>query len=300
MNLSWASLLPDISATLPAPATYILAGLVGAIIGSFLNVVIHRLPREKSIVFPNSRCPSCGAAIAFYDNVPVLSYLLLRGRCRSCHSAISFRYPAVEFLTALLYVAVTWHDGLTPVLPFDLVFVSALMALVFIDAEHMLLPNAITYPGIVFALLARVAIPYFASSPHFDDLPSLMSGILHGLPVWAASLVGALIGGLIGGGSLWLMGWTWEKLRGIEAMGLGDVKMMFMVGAYFGWRLTILTIFLGVLSGSLIGITLMLRQGKGQRNMQMLLPFGVFLGIGAIAALLFGPQIVQWYAGQFR
>jgi len=297
MNVFSASLLPDMSA-LPWPVPYIIVGVFGAIIGSFLNVVVHRLPREESVVLQHSRCPSCGVAIAFYDNVPVLSYLMLRRRCRSCHTAISARYPAVELLTALLYVAVTWHDGLTAALPFDLAFVSALVALIFIDAEHMLLPNAITYPGIVFALVARVAIPYFTATPYFDDLPSLMNGILQGVPVWASSLVGALIGGLIGGGSLWLMGWTWEKLRGIEAMGLGDVKMMFMVGVYFGWRLTVLTIFLGVLSGSIIGIALMLRQGK--RDMQMLLPFGVFLGIGAIAALLVGSHIVQWYAGQFR
>jgi len=297
MNVFSASLLPDMSA-LPWPVPYIIVGVFGAIIGSFLNVVVHRLPREESVVLPHSRCPSCGVAIAFYDNIPVLSYLMLRRRCRSCHTAISARYPAVELLTALLYLAVTWHDGLTPALLFDLVFVSALVALIFIDAEHMLLPNAITYPGIVFALVARVAIPYFTATAYFDDLPSLMNGILHGMPVWASSLVGALIGGLIGGGSLWLMGWTWEKLRGIEAMGLGDVKMMFMVGVYFGWRLTVLTIFLGVLSGSIIGIGLMLRQGK--RDMQMLLPFGVFLGIGAIVALLVGSHIVQWYAGQFR
>jgi leader peptidase (prepilin peptidase)/N-methyltransferase len=134
--------------------------------------------------------------------------------------------------------------------------------------------------------------------PYFDDLPLLLGGVLPGMPIWAASLVAALIGALAGGGSLWLMGWTWEKLRGVEAMGLGDVKMMFMVGAYLGWRLTILNIFLAVFSGSLIGIALMVRQGK--RDMKMLLPFGVFLGIGAIAALLIGPQIVEWYAGQFR
>jgi leader peptidase (prepilin peptidase)/N-methyltransferase len=125
-----------------------------------------------------------------------------------------------------------------------------------------------------------------------------MNGLLAGMPLWAASLAGAFIGAMVGGGSLWLMGWTWEKLRGIEAMGLGDVKMMFMVGAYLGWRLTIVNLFLGVLSGSLIGIVLMVRQGK--RNMQMLLPFGVFLGIGAIAGLLVGRQLVEWYAGQFR
>ncbi len=298
MTLVLITVLPDINLLIPSPFNYIFAGVLGAIIGSFLNVVIHRLPLEDSIVFPNSRCPSCGAVIAFYDNVPVLSYLLLRGRCRSCETRISARYPAVELMTALLFVAVTWRVGLTLVLPFDLIFVSALIALVFIDAEHMILPNAITYPGIVFALVARLTIPYLLGSPHFDDLPGLMQGMLSDMPIWAASLIGALIGALVGGGSLWLMGWTWERLRGVEAMGLGDVKMMFMVGAYLGWRLTILTIFFGVLSGSLIGVALMVQQGK--KDMQMLLPFGVFLGIGSIIALMVGPQIVEWYAGQFR
>lgn len=277
---------------------YVVAGVFGAIIGSFLNVVIHRVPLEESIVFPNSRCPSCGGVIAFYDNIPVLSYLALRAKCRHCKEHISFRYPAVELLTAALFIGVAWHAGLSAALPFDLVFASALLALVFIDAEHMILPNVITYPGIVFAVVARIAIPLLTGTPHFDDVPSLAQGALADMPIWATSLAGALIGALLGGGSLWLMGWTWEKLRGIEAMGLGDVKMMFMVGAYLGWRLTILTIFIGVLTGSVIGILLMARQR--QRDMQMLLPFGVFLGLGAIAALLFGSPIVEWYAGQFR
>jgi leader peptidase (prepilin peptidase)/N-methyltransferase len=283
---------------IPPAVGYTVAAVFGAIIGSFLNVVIHRVPLEESIVFPNSRCPSCGAVIAFHDNIPVLSYVVLRAKCRSCKERISFRYPAVELLTAAMFVAIAWHDGLSAALPFDLVFVSALLALVFIDAEHMILPNAITYPGIVFALVARVAIPYLSATPHLDDLPSLSQGAFAQMPMWATSLAGALIGALIGGGSLWLMGWTWEKLRGIEAMGLGDVKMMFMVGAYLGWRLTILTIFFGVLTGSIIGILLMAWQR--QRNMQMLLPFGVFLGLGAVAALLFGAPVVEWYAGQFR
>ena len=295
MHLSLTVVLPDLS-LIPLPFIYVVAGVFGAIIGSFLNVVIHRLPREESIVLPSSRCPSCGAVIAFYDNVPVLSYVLIGGRCRSCKTHISARYPAVEALTAFLFVVVTWHDGLTLALPFDLIFAAAITALVFIDAEHMILPNAITYPGIVFAVIARVAIPYLLGQPHFDDLPILINGPLAGMPLWAASLVGAFLGALVGGGSLWLMGWTWEKLRGVEAMGLGDVKMMFMVGAYLGWRLTILNIFLGVLSGSVIGMALMARQGK--RNMQMLLPFGVFLGIGALAALLVGSNIVAWYASQ--
>ena len=297
MHLSLTAVLPGLR-LIPPPLMYVVVGVFGAIIGSFLNVVIHRLPREESIVLPGSRCPECGATIAFYDNVPVMSYLLLGGRCRACKTDISARYPAVEALTAALWVIVVWHDGLTWALPFDLVFVTAITALVFIDAEHMLLPNAITYPGIAFSLIARVALPYLMGRPHFDDLDMLLDGMLAGMPLWAASLVGAFIGALVGGGSLWLMGWTWEKLRGIEAMGLGDVKMMFMVGAYLGWRLTILNIFLGVLSGSLIGIFLMLRRGK--RDMQMLLPFGVFLGIGAIAALLVGSQMIEWYTGFYR
>lgn len=298
MSFSLITLLPDLNLILPPPFSYIFVGALGAIIGSFLNVVIHRLPLEESVAFPSSKCPSCSQEIAFYDNVPVLSYVLLGGRCRSCKTSISARYPAVELLTALLFIAVTWRTGVTPALPFDLIFVSALLALVFIDAEHMILPNVITYPGMVFALVARLAIPYLVGAPHFDDLPGLMSGPFDGWPLWAASLGGAFIGALVGGGSLWFMGWAWEKLRGVEAMGLGDVKMMFMAGAYLGWRLTILTIFFGVFSGSVIGILLMMRQGK--RDMQMLLPFGIFLGIGSILALLVGPQIVEWYAGQFR
>ena len=220
---------------------------------------------------------------------------MLGGRCRSCKTHISARYPAVELLTGLLWVAVMWRDGISWALPFDLIFVTAILALIFIDAEHMILPNAITYPGIAFALVARLALPLLTGQPHFDDLPMLLDGPLARWPIWAASLGGAVIGALVGGGSLWLMGWLWEKLRGVEAMGLGDVKMMFMVGAYLGWRLTILNIFLGVLSGSLIGIALMAR--RGDRNMQMLLPFGIFLGIGAIIALFLGSQIVNWYMG---
>ncbi len=281
----------------PLPVACIFAGVLGAVIGSFLNVVIHRVPREESIVFPNSACPKCHAAIRAYDNIPILSYLILRGRCRSCGVRISPRYPAVEALTALLFAAVTWHDGLSLALPFDLAFTASIVALVFIDAAHMILPNAITYPGIVFALITRVAIPYFVRPTHFDDFAGL-AAIFSAYPVWMISLVGATIGAVTGGGSLWLMGFLWEKLRGVEAMGLGDVKMMAMVGAYLGWRLTILTIFIGVFSGSIIGIAVMAYQGR--RNLQMMLPFGIFLGLGAIASMLIGSPVVAWYASQFR
>lgn len=302
MKLSQGFLLADFVLGLPLPLAGAFITALGAIIGSFLNVVIHRVPRDESIVFPNSRCPACTTAIHPLDNIPVISYLVLRGRCRHCGASISARYPAVELLTALLYTIVFLsyvylRGGVTLMLAFDLVFVTALVALVFIDAEHMLLPNVITYPGIVFAMLARLLIPYLVGPQAFDDLGLLMNGLFAGWPLWAAGLASAGIGALAGGGSLWLMGWLWERLRGVEAMGLGDVKMMFMVGAYLGWRLTVVTIFLAVLSGSLTGIGLMLR--RRERNLQMLLPFGIFLGTGAIIALLVGARVVAWYVGKF-
>ena len=282
---------------LPLPIACAFVGIVGLIIGSFLNVVIYRLPREQSIVLPNSACPSCRAPVRAYDNIPVISFIVLRGRCRSCRAPISLRYPIVELLTAFLFVAVTAHEGTSYALPFDLAFVAALIALIFIDADHMILPNAITYPGILFALMSRIAVPYLAGASALDDLPGLIERFQPSLPMWSVSLIGAAIGALIGGGSLWLMGFVWQKLRGVEAMGLGDVKMMFMVGAYLGWRLAILTIFMAVFSGSLAGIAVMLR--RGGRNLQMMLPFGIFLGIGAIATIFVGHRIVEWYGSQF-
>ncbi|HXI24131.1 MAG TPA: prepilin peptidase [Pyrinomonadaceae bacterium] len=280
----------------PLPIACALMAVVGALIGSFLNVVIHRIPREQSIVLPSSKCPKCRAEIKPYDNIPVISYLILRGRCRSCGVSISPRYPAVEALTGLLFAAVTWHDGLTYALAFDLAFVAAIIALIFIDAEHMILPNVITYPGVMFALLTRLLLPYLVSPAHFDDLPQLLATFPK-LPLWVVSLMGAALGALIGGGSLWLMGFLWEKLRGIEAMGFGDVKMMLMVGAFLGWRLTLLTIMMGALSGSIAGIAMMYKRG---RNLQMMLPFGIFLGIGAIISFLVGSRIIAWYASQFQ
>lgn len=287
----------DATLGLPWALVFVLVAALGAIIGSFLNVVIHRLPRDESIVFPNSRCPSCTKPIKAYDNIPVISWLVLRGRCRACSASISARYPAVELMTALLFGAVLLRDGLTFALPFDLIFVSMLVALVFIDAEHMLLPNAITYPGMLFAVIARISLPYLMGVHYFDDFGSLMLGPLSGWPVWAVSLVGAVVGALSGGGTLWLVGWVWQRLRGVEAMGLGDVKMMFMVGAFLGWRLTVLTIFLGVMLGSVTGILLMIK--RRERNLQMLLPFGIFLGIGSIVSLLVGKFLIAWYMGQF-
>lgn len=278
--------------TLTGLPAYIIAtavGVLGAIIGSFLNVVIHRIPREESIAFPASHCPSCDAAIRPYDNIPVVSWAVLRGRCRACRAPISARYPAVELLTGVLF-ALTYvlHSGLRLSLPFDLAFVAAIIALVFIDAEHMILPNVITYPGAALALVARVVVP------NLYGVASLGS---EQTPAWLLSLGGAVLGALVGGGFLWLVGWLWERARGVEAMGLGDVKMMFMVGAFLGWPLTLLTIFVGVLSGSIAGVAAMAR--RGERDMQMLLPFGIFLGLGALVSLLFGTLIIDWYVGKF-
>lgn len=273
------------------PNYFIVAAVasLGAIIGSFLNVVIHRVPREESIAFPASHCPSCDTAIRPYDNIPVISWAVLRGRCRSCRAPISARYPAVELLTGALFtLTYLLHSGLTLSLPFDLAFVAAIIALVFIDAEHMLLPNVITYPGAALALLARVIVP---------NLYGVASLGGEQTPAWLLSLGGAVLGALAGGGFLWLVGWLWERARGIEAMGLGDVKMMLMVGAFLGWPLTLLTIFIGVLTGSLAGVAAMLR--RGERDMQMLLPFGIFLGLGSLVSLLIGTRIINWYVGQF-
>ena len=275
------------------PTYFIVAGtaVVGAVIGSFLNVVVHRVPREESIAFPASHCPSCGTAIRPYDNIPVVSWAVLRGRCRSCRAPISARYPMVELLTAVLF-ALTYvlHSGFTLSLPFDLAFVAALVALVFIDAEHMILPNVITYPGAALAVAARVVVPNLYGVGVFANAHP-------DLPAWLLSLGGAVLGALVGGGFLWAVGWLWERARGVEAMGLGDVKMMFMVGAYLGWPLTLLTIFVGVLTGSVAGVAAML--GRGERDMQMLLPFGIFLGLGSLVSLLFGTRIIDWYVGKF-
>jgi leader peptidase (prepilin peptidase)/N-methyltransferase len=276
---------------LPAAFFVAVVGLFGALIGSFLNVVIHRVPRDESIAFPASHCPSCGTAIRPYDNIPVVSWAVLRGRCRSCRAPISARYPAVELLTAVLFaLTYLFHSGLTLSLPFDLAFVAAILALIFIDAEHMILPNVITYPGAALALVARVVVP------NLYGVASLGGGQTQLRP-WLVSLGGALLGALVGGGFLWLVGWIWERVRGVEAMGLGDVKMMFMVGAYLGWPLTLLTIFVGVLTGSIAGVAVMMR--SEERDMQAMLPFGIFLGAGALVSLFFGTAIIDWYVAKF-
>lgn len=282
---------------LPDFIGYIFIFAFGAIVGSFLNVVIHRVPNEESVVFPNSACPKCRQPIKPYDNLPVLSWLILGGKCRNCKEKVSVRYPAVEFLTALVFVLVFWQIGFNLFLPIALIFVAAMVALIFIDAEHMILPNVITYPLLVFSLLVRLIFPLFISAEYFTDLNSAPLTYFQNYPVWLVSLIGAVFGGLLGGGSLWLIGEIWKRFRGVEAMGLGDVKMMFAVGALLGWKLTFLSIFLGAFSGAVVGIFVIYSQKE--KDFQAKIPFGIFLGLGSIVALLFGEQMINWYLRTF-
>ncbi len=283
---------------LPEIVGYIFVLVFGAIIGSFLNVVIHRVPLEKSIVFPNSACPNCKSVIKSYDNIPILSWLILGGKCRNCKNPIAWRYPAVELLTGVLFLLVAWQIGFNWYLPICLIFVSAVISLIFIDSEHMILPDVITYPLLIFALIARIIFPIIYQTDFFHDTKIFpLNTIDPSIPSSVVSILGAILGGLVGGGSLWLVGEIWKRLRGVEAMGLGDVKMMFGVGALLGWQLTLLTIFLGALSGSIIGVVVMMKDREN--GLQAKLPFGIFLGIGAIISLLFGEKLIVWYIETF-
>jgi leader peptidase (prepilin peptidase)/N-methyltransferase len=289
-------ILTDNFTTMPESVAYIFTFIFGAAIGSFLNVVIHRVPNEQSIVFPNSACPKCGKAIAVYDNIPILSWILLGGKCRNCKAPISIRYPAVELLTALCFVLVFWKFGLTPMLFVGVVFVAVTIAIMFIDAEHMILPNVITYTFLGFAVLVRIVYPV-AFGTLFSDMSIAPMSSMTGYSPLIVSLVGAILGALAGGGSLWLVGESWKRLRGVEAMGLGDVKMMLGYGALLGWRLTLLSIFLAAFAGAIIGIGVIAKQKD--KDLQAQLPFGIFLGIGSVLALLFGEQMIAWYLDRF-
>jgi leader peptidase (prepilin peptidase) / N-methyltransferase len=282
---------------LPEVVGYVFAFALGSIVGSFLNVVIHRVPNELSIVFPNSACPKCKASIKPYDNIPILSWLILGGKCRNCKEPIAIRYPAVEALTGLVFLIVFWQIGLTAFLPVCFIFAAVIVSLVFIDAEHMILPNVITYPLLVFAILVRIVYPMVFQGNYFSDMgfAPLTSMVVYS--VWVVSLAGAVLGALAGGGSLLLVGEVWKRLRGVEAMGLGDVKMMLGVGALLGWRLSILAIFLGAFTGALIGVVVIAKQKE--KDLQTQIPFGIFLGIGSLLALLFGEQLIAWYASRF-
>jgi leader peptidase (prepilin peptidase)/N-methyltransferase len=273
--------------------TAILAGLFGLLIGSFLNVCIYRWPRDLSVVHPRSRCPACDKQIVWYDNVPLLSYLMLRGRCRHCGAGIHWRYPVVELLTGLSFGYFVHLDGLTPLAAKYCVFAGLLIGLVFSDLDTRILPDELTVGG----LLTGLVFAWFVPAPESTfQLVAEMAGARFTPRV--GSLVEAAAGAVVPAGILWLGGWLFEKLRHKQGLGLGDVKMLAMVGAFLGIRGSLLTIILGSLMGSVMGLIWIRATGKDAATYQ--LPFGSFLGAAAFIAAVEGQQLIGWYAGMVR
>ena len=244
--------------------------LAGLAVGSFLNVCIHRLPLKQSVVHPGSRCPSCGYELRWYDNLPVLSYLFLRGRCRSCRKGISLQYPVIEVITAVMFLAHWYALGPTALLAPKLVFGCALIVLFMIDLEHQILPDVITLPGIVIGLLLSLVLP-----------PGPLMSVL---------------GILLGGGLLWAIAELWYRLRHVEAMGFGDVKMLAMIGAWLGVKMVVMTFILASMMGGLVGVVLI---ASRRADMATRVPFGTMLAVAALIASLYGGPLLAWYLSQY-
>lgn len=247
-----------------------IAFVLGLCLGSFLNVVIFRLPRRQSLVTPPSRCTRCGYSLRWFDNVPVLSWIWLMGRCRGCRAPISAQYPVVEIVTGLLFLLVVWMTPVGPLMLSRLILVCILVALFGIDLEHQILPNSITLPGIAVGLVFSVLGP----------------------PGWQSALGGVLLGG----GVLYGIAWTYYWVRREEGLGMGDVKMLAMIGAFLGWKAVLVTLVLSSFSGALVGVALIAAQRGGMR---LALPFGTFLALGAVAAMFVGDPLLNWYAQFF-
>jgi leader peptidase (prepilin peptidase)/N-methyltransferase len=265
-----------------------LALVLGLVIGSFLNVVILRLPQGMSVSRPRSHCPQCKQLISWYDNVPVLSYLILQGRCRRCGKKFSARYPLIEAITGIVSVLLYVKFGLTMHWGIFLAFSCALIVLAFIDLDHRILPDVITLNGIWIGILITV---YFAQPSPLVVRLFGAAGI-DGVNPHLLALVTSILGAVIGGGLLWGVAEAYLRLRGIEGMGFGDVKMMAMVGAFLGAPLALLTIMLGSLVGSIVGL-IFIKMADKTREYE--LPFGTFLSFAAIVAVLYGEDFVRWY-----
>ncbi len=273
---------------LPAPVIGVFVFLFGLIIGSFLNVCILRIPGGKSIVMPASACPKCGAAIRPYDNIPVLSYLILGGKCRGCKTKISAMYPLVEFLTGVLFFACYYAFGISVETLKWAAFSAILIVLISTDIRERILPDVVNYTGFAIGLIFS-----FFVRPE-DGTAAWISNHLFQFPppVPVLSLVDALVGAAVGSGLLWLVSEAYFRLRGREGMGLGDVKMMLMAGAFLGAKRTLLTILAGSVLGSLLGIAVIWARRK---DADYELPFGTFLGAGALLVVFFGTPLVDWY-----
>jgi leader peptidase (prepilin peptidase) / N-methyltransferase len=264
--------------------------LFGLVIGSFLNVCIYRLPLGKSVVTPRSACPGCGTPIRPYDNIPVLSWLILRGKCRSCGASISIQYPVVELLTAAAFFACAWKWDLTPPVFVNTLLLSVVIVLIFTDYQHRILPNVLTLPGIV----AGIVLCPFQDPAYYSNIPSIMLASLlwHRNPFAILPWVGSILGAIVGALPLYLIGNIYMKWRRRQGLGMGDVKMMGMVGAFTGCSITFLTIMMGALLGTVVGIALIILK---KANLHSKLAFGVFLGIATAVLLFFGLPFWDWY-----
>ena len=251
---------------MPAWLELLVVTLFGLCIGSFLNVCAYRLPIGKSIVYPRSSCTSCGRQLTWFDNLPVLSWVVLGGRCRTCNAPVSWMYPAVEIVTALVFVVTYLTYGLTLLGLVRVVFACALIVLFVTDLQHKILPNAITYSGIIMGFVCSFFLP----------------------PGWVSSLIGLIIGA----GFLWGIAEVYIRIRGQEGLGMGDVKLLAMIGAFLGWKLVLLTLVFASFTGSLAG-GLLIATGRG--TMKYELPFGTFLAVGAVLAATWGQPIADWY-----
>jgi leader peptidase (prepilin peptidase)/N-methyltransferase len=243
----------------------------GLVVGSFLNVCIYRLPRKESIVFPASRCARCQRDLSWYENVPVLAWLILGGRCRTCKARISAMYPIVELVTGALFAGAYLLYGVTPLAFVRIAFGCAMIVLFVIDLQHRILPNVITVSGIPIGFALSFFMP----------------------PGWRDSLIGLLVGG----GVLWAIGEAYYRLRGVDGLGMGDVKMLAMIGAFLGWRLTLVTLIFASFSGALVGAALL---ASGRGGMKAALPFGTFLAVGAGVAAVVGEPLFTWYVSFYQ
>jgi leader peptidase (prepilin peptidase)/N-methyltransferase len=246
---------------------YLIPFIFGTIIGSFLNVCIFRLPKKQSIISPSSYCPNCHHPVRFYDNIPILSFLLLRGKCRRCRHPIPARYPVVELLAGLLSLALFLKFGLSLSYFVYLTFSAALLVITFIDIDHQIIPDVITLPGIILGLTASLFLP-------------------------GMTFMDSIIGTVAGGGGLFLVAMGYSLIAKREGMGIGDIKLISMIGAFLGIKGVLLTIFLGSLFGSSVGLTVMLKE---KRDRRYAVPFGPFLAIGAIIYIFWGDIIVRRY-----
>jgi len=247
----------------------ILIFILGLIVGNFSNVCIHRIPINESIIYPASHCPKCRSSIKPIDNIPLLSYILLKGRCRNCGSRISIQYPVVEFLTGIIYILIFLIYGLTIQSLIYIILSSALIIMAFIDLNKQIIPDVISLPGIVIGLILSFFVPYI-------------------------SFINSALGVVVGGGIILVIGLVGSVIFKKEAMGGGDVKLTAMIGAFLGWKYTIISLFLGFFLGALAGIFLILSKIKSRED---IIPFGPFIALGSIITILWGEKILSWYLG---